>query len=354
MDTRSDLNVSQDELNDSPSPVLTQFRSVLLSVIVSMFTLFIIISNAMLIYCIQRNRKMTWAKQTRQTFHLIVCDLIVGILLVPVFISQLIVQQKGYVFCAVITFTSMSSQAVSYYHMLAVCIHRYRMVKKIHLQSWNDRYKYGVESCVIWTTVLLASVPPCVVWGRRDVVLETCRIDLLFGPSDKPAIIYFLLLYCLPWVLTNVIYAVTLCCLWMRLSAVQPLVQTVFYRHDPNSQRYERSRDPCNASLIPVSLTIQTPVLTAVPTYNRARTKRVVKVVGYLLFVLNISMLSPMITHSMRLSGNTKYIYVGLMALTYLNNISNPFIYSLSIAPLRDEMRTVMTTTFSRLQAIVM
>ena len=106
--------------------------------------------------------------------------------------------------------------------------------------------------------------------------------------------------------------------------------------------------------LTPASLTIQTPVLTAAQTYNRARTKRVVKVVGYLLFVLNISMLSPMITHSMMLSGNTRSISVELMVLTYFNNISNPFIYSLSIAPLREEMRTVMRTTLSRLKAIVM
>ena len=40
------------------------------------------------------------------------------------------------------------------------------------------------------------------------------------------------------------------------------------------------------------------------------------------------------------------------MAFIYVNNIANPFIYSLSVAPVRQEMQTAMRAMLARLQAL--
>ena len=130
---------------------------------------FLIISNSLLLHTILSNRKKVWTKQTKHIVYLIVCDLIVGTLLIPnIMLTLLDVSQKGYWFCAPVMFTSVSSQLVSYYHMLAVCIHRYRRVRKIDIPSGNDRYMYGLESIIIWATVFLASVPPFLSGGERS------------------------------------------------------------------------------------------------------------------------------------------------------------------------------------------
>ena len=353
------LNVSLEDwtsnVTNSSPPIPTESLSLFVTIILSLVCVFIITSNSLLVYCIQTNRKKTWAKQTRQIFYLIVSDLVAGVFLIPaIVIIVLNASRKAYILCAVVSSTGLSSQVISYYHMLAVCIHRYRMVKKLHLPSRNDRYRYDVESGVIWATVLLAFLPPYIVWGRKDDALGKCRLDFLFGPSDRPAFIYILVLYCLPWVLTNVMYVVILCHLRMRLRAVQPGgTYTVRYRNKASSSR-SPNHEPCNTALTPISLTIQESAPVEVSTYNRARANKVVKAVGYLLLVLNISMLSPVITFSMMLSGNTNSLHGALLSLAYLNNISNPFIYSLSITPLREEMKTIIRAMLSRLQTVVM
>ena len=79
-------------------------------------------------------------------------------------------------------------------------------------------------------------------------------------------------LYCLPRFLTNLIYVVMICNPRMRLNA-QPSVPTVLCGDELDSQLID-NQDLCNASLNPVTVTIQAPAPTAVSACDRARTKK--------------------------------------------------------------------------------
>ena len=99
--------------------------------------------------------------------YLIICDLVAALNL---FWSVLLrFRNTPYWLCAIKTFLSSSAQIVSYYHMLAVCIHRFRKLRKIDLpRGNNDKYRYGIESLFIWIVVLLLSLPPFVTSARNE------------------------------------------------------------------------------------------------------------------------------------------------------------------------------------------
>ena len=151
------------------------------------------------------------------------------------------------------------------------------------------------------------------------------------------------MLCCVPWVLTNVIYVVVLCSMRVRSITVQSTNHAVHYTSSSVSQ---------NASVAIVSARVEAPHHSSVPTNNAKCRKinKVNKVIGYLLLVLNISILLPIVMFSMILRGHKKSVPALLQSLYYFNSISNPFIYSLSIAPLREELKSKL----SRLQSVIM
>ena len=214
-------------------------------------------------------------------------------------------------------------------------------MRKIDLPYGNDNYRYGVESLLIWIVVLLAFVPPYAISERRDG-LPFCRYDVIFGPSHKIAIVYILTLCGIPCLLTNAIYGAVLCRMKTRLNAVRPVNSTIHFRNP----RETVTQDTTEAV---VSLVIQPPM-----TENRIGeiTNRVNRVIGYLLVVMNISFLSPSIMFSMILGGYDN-IPVWKQALTYINNIFSPCIYSFSITSLREEVKTTVRTMLSRFQSII-
>ena len=304
--------------------------------------LFLVFSNPLLIYILISNRKKTWVRRTNHLFYLILCDLIVGVILILTIVVRLLrLPKKPYSFCAILSYTQLSSQVVSYYHMLAVCIHRFLKMRKIDLPYGNDNYRYGVESLLIWIVVLLAFVPPYAIPERRDG-LPFCRYDVIFGPSDKIAIVYILTLCGIPCLLTNAIYGAVLCRMKTRLNAVRPANPTLNFRNP-------RENVAQNTTEAVVSVVIQPSM-----TENRMGeiTNRVNRVIGYLLAAMNTSFLSPSIMFSMILGGYDN-IPAWIQALTYINNIFSPFIYSFSIAPLREEVKTTLRTMFFRFHTVI-
>ena len=150
----------------------------------SLVCLFLVLSNSMLLHTIISKRKETWTRQTKHIRYLIVCDLVVGVnLFLNITLRLLRFSRKPYWLCAALSFISIASQAASYYHMLAVCIHRFRKLRKIELPNGKDTYRYGVESIFIWIFVLLLSAPPFVISERKDD-LPVCRLNLILRPSD--------------------------------------------------------------------------------------------------------------------------------------------------------------------------
>ena len=194
-------------INDTHSSIFAPDYSkfVTLTVVLTL-CLFSISLNSLLIYCIVAKRNQAWAKNAKQVFYLILSDLLVSVLMVPRLIFEPSVGRKPYTFCAVSMFIVMSTQLVSYCHVLALCIHRYMVIRKAHLPSQIDRTRYGIQSLVIWVMMLFASVPPFVFGGKHGEVLFDCRLWYTFGPTDKGAVTYVLVSFCVPWILTNAVY----------------------------------------------------------------------------------------------------------------------------------------------------
>ena len=111
----------------------------------------------------------------------------------------LLFQDSTYWLCALLSCMINSTQFSSYYHMLAVCIHRFPKLRIENVSNGSgDKYRYDIESLLIWIRVLLLSVPPYMVSARKDR-LPVCRFHLIFPLADTViTLTYILILCCLP------------------------------------------------------------------------------------------------------------------------------------------------------------
>ena len=298
---------------------------------------FLLVFNSVLLHTFISNMDKAWAKQTKQIRYLIVCDIVAAVSLWSV-----LLQFKNIWLCAITTFLSGSSQVVSCYHILAVCIHRFRKLRRIDLPSGNnDTYRYGIESLLIWVAVFLLSLPPFLISvGNKD--LPVCRPDVLFRSELVITSIYRLILSCLPCFLTNVLYGTLLWKMRVRLNAIQPTNQVVQFTNTQNANMSSESTE---------SVTIQPTSLNQTRTIRRSN--KVNKIIGYLLLVLNISVLAPVISNALILAGYEGASISRFQVLTYVRTIFNPFIYSLSIDPLRKELLSTCRALFSRFTALI-
>ena len=308
--------------------------------------LFLVITNLFLICIIISNRKKAWAKRTHHIFYLIVFDLIVGFSLVLSILVRLLglPTKKPYWFCAILSYIQVSPQAVSFYHILAVCIHRFRKLRKIDPPNGIDKYRYGVESFLIWIFVHLACVPPYATAERRDDYISHCRIEFIFGQSNKFTVVYFLTLCFLPCVLANIIYAAVIVGMKKQLIAVRPIIHSVRFRNAHNKDTQSTADAAVSVGIHP-------------PTSNNGKEvgqkpNKATRIIGYLLVVLNISYLSPVITFGMILGGYQN-VPIGIQVLTYVNNVFSSFIYSFTITPLREAIKTTLKIIFPRFLPVI-
>ena len=215
--------------------------------------------------------------------------------------------------CATFSYILVTTQNVSFYHIMAVCIHRVRMAIRIHVPFNTDRYNYGRESLVIWVGVLLTSLPPYVIWGLHGgELLHRCRFEYVFGPMGAGAQIYMLTLYIIPWITTNTCYLFVLFKVKRSLRKV----------HVINTDSNKPTQTEPSASQ-----TTQT-------------NKKILKTVGLLLLTFNVSiMVSIAIVFGMLFGIVVPYI---LQSLILINNICNPFIYMSASSSLKKETQRVI------------
>ena len=180
------------------------------SITLSILSVFSICFNSLVTYCLLVNRKKAWARKAKQLFYLVLSDLFAGTILIPrTILSALDISLRTYDVCTATSYIVTSSQVISVNHVMSLCIHRYLQIRKALLPSQIDTYRYGIESGVIWIASLLLSAPPFIFWGRHGEMFAHCALMAIFGESNRPAMIYLLVLFGLPWILTNTIYVAT-------------------------------------------------------------------------------------------------------------------------------------------------
>ena len=229
----------------------------------SLLCLLSICFNSLLTYILVKNRKQAWARKAAQLFYLVLSDLLCSIILIPrVIFAQLNISQKTYEMCAVLNLTVVTTQIISFYQVLSLCIHRYMVIRKVNFPPGNDKYRYGIESCVIWTVVILLCMPPYYFWGRHGEHLTNCYFANLFGTSDRQALLYLLVLLCIPWVLTNAVY-VALVFKMRSTGRVQPTTCTTSQiQSGINSQQTEAHSPAVSVALVTPGQSCTHPVTT--------------------------------------------------------------------------------------------
>ena len=371
-DTHSTIFVSESSSRYSFAIILT-------------LCILLICYNSLLIYCIVTNRKQAWAMRAKQVFYLILSELLISIIWVPrLTFEAFLIPRETYEKCSAINFTTVTTQLISYNHVLSLCIHRFMMIRKAHLPSGVDRSRYGIESLLIWVTVAVTCVPPYVIWGRHEEVLTDCRFLNLFGPSDTAAVVYILVLLCVPWILTNGIYLAMI----LRMMSTARIQTSVAHGaaglraagtngESFNLDNQGTTNQPAAPALgdqitttqptVPAcanQVTTNEPVAQASATqkqpsgpqiyFTRERNKRVIKTVCYLLIAFNISILPLVLVPSMMLNGKQDSLPQQIQPLIFLNNICNPLVYTFSFTHLRDEVKRVLRRGISRIQAVLL
>ena len=194
-------------INDTSLNTPERRRGYVTFIILALLCILSICLNSLLIYCLVSNRKKTWARKAKQLLYLVLSDLFTGICLIPrTIFTRLDISVKTYEMCAILNYFVITPQVISFYHVLSLCVHRYMQIRKVQLPSQTDNYRYDIESCVIWIAAVLFCMPPFFFWGRHDEVLIECSFISQFGVSDRPAMIYALVVISLPCILTNVFY----------------------------------------------------------------------------------------------------------------------------------------------------
>ena len=305
-----DPNTTESNVTVTSNPE-SEIYNMVGSIVLFFGCVLIILFNSSLLFCILKYKRNPWVRNANQIVYLILCDFLVGILLLPrtgtIFVRS---SQIPYSTCAIFSYILVTTQSLSYYHILAVCIHRYRMAKRIHLPFVVDKYRYGRESLLIWIAVMVIYVPPYFIWGRHGEILFKCRFEHVFGPSDTGAKLYLLILLVVPWITTNVLYVI------------------IFHKIRISLKRVHAVNDD---TTLPQHKTS--------PSYNVITTKRVLKTVGYLLLVFNVSCaVAIAIVFGMLFDTVIPHI---IQPLVLTNNICNPFIYASANSTLKAETKRI-------------
>ena len=290
-----------------------------------------------LIICILRIRPRPIAGPIKQILYLTLIDSVFGILLIArTLFAVYTPAEQTYEICAAWSYIFVSTQSVSYAHVLTICIHRYRMVRNLNLPSLTTgRYRHDIESAVIWMTIFLVFLVPFIVWGRPGEILTSCRIDYMFATHEKDPVVYLLFLFCTPWISTNTLYIIITKKLCSRspissLNKVHPSTSTATDTGVSGTQLQQK----------------ETLAVRSARDVTINRNKQIMRTISILLVLFNISILSYIIILSLTLISKDIIVPAPVYVLGLVNNIGNPFVYASTVSTLRQEMKRLMITLY--------
>ena len=126
--------------NNNSDNTIPEISNMFVSFMLCVFCFLTILLNSSLLYCFLTNRREQWVRNANQIIFLILSDLIVGvILLLRTAIIFMRMTNRPYNTCAMLSCIQTSTQAVSFYHIMAVWLHRYRIAKRINAPFTLDR-----------------------------------------------------------------------------------------------------------------------------------------------------------------------------------------------------------------------
>ena len=295
----------------------------------------VVLFSVYLMVCILRIKVNNGNNHIKQILYLTIIDTTVGIALICRAIFAVVCPAKQtFETCAAWSYIFVALQSISYFHILAICIHRCRVMRKISVPvPTQQQSTHGFKSLVIWIAVIIIALPPYVLWMRPGELLTSCRIDFLFNSSHKGPVIYLLVMFCTPWLITNIIYigiTTQMCC----------------HRNNNTSNSSNNTERPGHHAedvhqTMSTGNTVQTKTTRSTGIRNIAlnREKSIIRIIGFLLVVFNTSILSYIFILFRTIMSNDFIVPAFVFIMGLSNNILNPFLYTLSVPTLRNEMK---------------
>ena len=295
-----------------------------------------------LMTCILRMKVNTSNSYIKAILNLAVIDTTVSVALIcRAIFERFRKAEQTYETCAVWSYIFITLQSISYFHILAIGIFRYRMIRHSNkLVPIQRRYSHGVKSLAIWIAVILIALPPFVIWMRPGELMMQCRIDFLFNTSNNGPLVYLLILLSLPWLGTNILY----------ISIVKRMCCHSSNKVLPTHTSDIRMNSLTDRSSRRVAATQQDTATAARNTVRNIalkREKNITRTISILLVAFNISILSYILILIGLLLSRDFNVPGFVFALTLLNNLSNPFVYAFSIPTLGHEMKNNLVTMWT-------
>ena len=207
MENHENSNQSTDGTNntsviygDNASPLFTSFSIMLSS--------WIVIVNVFIFLCLIKNQRLL-IKNTFafQMFILSICDLLVGLSTLPVYVIAF-TSEISYELCLCNLGFMLTAQAVEQFHIFGICVNRASITCQLSTPMRISENKRGVVIYLLvnWVVFLLIFFVPFKIWGKYRPAVAICSLNEVVQDNYKVYATYTLSFYLLPSILINAVY----------------------------------------------------------------------------------------------------------------------------------------------------
>ena len=237
----NNTNTSYRIYGDNASPAFAGF-----SIICSAW---IIVTNIFVIVCFVKHRKiMNQSTFTIQILTLSFNDLMAGISTLPVYITSF-TTEITYEYCMFRYVLFISAQVVVLFHILGICVYRFLIL--CQATSLQRRSNQGcliiIYVLVIWIVTLIILSSTFIIWGKYRHIMSICSVNEMFQENYKIIVTYWIVLFIVPAVFTNVIYLAMI----LRLCNIARIITPVNSYN--NSAPQPTSPNCSNSNILPAS-----------------------------------------------------------------------------------------------------
>lgn len=177
----------------------------LLEVLTCALSSWAVLSNCTIVVVILLNWKIKWPEFMRIVLNLSICDFFGGLSTLTFVMLQLLKVEISFIKCGFFLFVIILSQVASLYSMFGMCLHRSLIVRKPDVLNPETHRISRLFAPVVWFVGLIVTTVPFVLWTNYRETSFVCKISF-FNTDTKALLVYALLMYFIPELLTNVLY----------------------------------------------------------------------------------------------------------------------------------------------------
>ena len=285
----------------------------------------ILVSNILIISTFVINAGTTWPVFSRFVLSLSMCDLIVGILYVPMLVNYSVYSVTNFYGCVILFYLLFIGQIASLYHIFGICVHRtVKFIFHPNNRTVPERRAVIIISCCSWIIAAVVALVPNIILTKSYTVLNSCSQEDIYTRDFRFTGI-LATFYVIPYVLTNVFYLFA--CVRLKRAIKRVVVPNERTTNTgDHAQENDASNDRRNnATHVGVE-------------------RKVMGTVGVLLVIFNILTLPTIITvvYETRVGSLPYNVRKIAATLLTLNSGFNPLVYALRSTWIRGSIKSIL------------